>query len=241
MERRDAVDLGGLHAEVVRKSIKHVHLSVQPPDGRVRISAPQSMALDTIRLYAMTRLGWIKSQQHKIRSQERETPREYLDRESHSVWGKRYLLKVIQAATAPRVKLTHSTLELHVDPGGDSARHAENLLERWYKAQIKAALPPLLEKWQTSMGVQVDRLHVQRMKTKWGSCNPKTRLIRLNTDLARKPRACLEYILVHELAHLIEPTHNAVFQALMDRFMPDWRDLRNELNRLPLRHEDWGY
>lgn len=237
---RDSLDLGELQAEVVRKPIKHVHLSVYPPNGQVRISAPDGMALDTIRLYAISRLGWIKSQQRRMLAQERETPREYLDRESHYVWGNRYLLKVMHTDAAPVVKLKHSTIELYVRPGSDQARRAE-VLEGWYREQIKAAVPPLLIKWQPLMGVQANHLRVQRMKTKWGSCNPATGLIRFNTDLAKKPPECLEYILVHELTHLLEPTHNARFQDLMDAFMPHWRQVKSELNRLPVRHEDWGY
>jgi predicted metal-dependent hydrolase len=240
VERRDSLDLGDLHAEVIRKPIKHVHLSVYPPDGRVRISAPTSMALDTIRLYAITKLGWIKRQQSKILAQERETPREYLDRESHYVWGKRYLLKVIPTQASPTVKRKHSTLELHSRPGSTEAKHAD-LLEAWYREQIKGAVPALLARWQPLMGVNANRFHVQRMRTKWGSCNPVTGLIRLNTDLAKKPPQCLEYILVHELTHLLEPTHNARFQSLLDGFMPHWRQVRAELNRLPVRHEDWDY
>lgn len=240
MDRRDSLDLGDLHAEVIRKPIKHVHLSVYPPDGRVRISAPTSMALDTIRLYAITKLGWIKRQQSKILAQERETPREYLDRESHYVWGKRYLLKVIPTQASPTIKRKHSMLELHSRPGSTDAKHAE-LLEVWYREQIKAAVPALLARWQPLMGVNATRLHVQRMRTKWGSCNPATGLIRLNTDLAKKPPQCLEYILVHELTHLLEPTHNARFQSLLDGFIPHWRQIKAELNRLPVRHEDWEY
>jgi predicted metal-dependent hydrolase len=240
VEHRDSLDLGELHAQVVRKSIKHVHLSVYPPHGRVRISAPLAMSLETIRLYAITKLAWIKSQQRKILQQERETPREYMDRESHYVWGKRYLLKVVQADAAPVIKLKHSTLELHVRHVSDEAKCSE-ALEGWYREQIKAAAPALLAKWQPLMGVQAGRLHVQRMKTKWGGCNPTTGLIRLNTDLAKKPPECLEYILVHELTHLLEPTHNARFQSLLEGFMPHWRQVRSELNRLPVRHEDWSY
>lgn len=240
MERRDSLDLGELQVEVVRKPIKHVHLSVYPPHGRVRISAPEGMALDTIRLYAITKLGWIKSQQSKILAQEREMPREYLDRESHYVWGKRYLLKIIETQDAPAIKRKHSTLELHSRPGSTEAKRA-GLLEAWYREQIKAAVPALLGKWQPLMGVNASRLHVQRMRTKWGSCNPATGLIRLNTDLAKKPPQCLEYILVHELTHLLEPTHNARFQSLLDGFMPHWRQVRAELNRLPVRHEEWDY
>ena len=240
MERRDSLDLGELHAEVIRKPIKHVHLSVYPPHGRVRISAPQAMALETIRLYAITKLGWIKRQQSKILAQERETPREYLDRESHYVWGKRYLLKIVSADSAATIRLKHSVMELHARPSSTESKHAE-LLEAWYRDQIKAAVPALLQKWQPLMGVRAGRLHVQRMKTKWGGCNPATGLIRLNTDLAKKPPECLEYILVHELTHLLEPTHNAHFQSLLGSFMPHWRQIRDELNRLPVRHEDWIY
>ena len=240
MERRDSLDLGDLHADVVRKPIKHVHLSVYPPHGRVRISAPENMALETIRLYAITKLVWIKRQQCKILKQERETPREYLDRESHYVWGKRYLLKVVPTPNASSIKLKHSTLELHSRPGSSESRLAE-ILEAWYREQTKSAVSELLDKWQPIIGVRAGRLHVQRMRTKWGSCNPKTGLIRLNTDLAKKPPQCLEYILVHELTHLLEPSHNARFQGLLDGFMPQWRQVKSELNRLPVRHEDWDY
>ncbi|WP_417629193.1 M48 family metallopeptidase [Paraburkholderia denitrificans] len=226
--------------DVVRKDIKHVHLSVYPPDGRVRISAPRHMASDLIRVYAITRLDWIRRQQRKLLAQERETPREYLDRESHYVWGKRYLLRIVEADAAPAVNLKHSTLELRVRPGSDAGRRRE-VLDAWYREQLRNALPPLLEKWESLLGVRARRLLVQHMKTQWGSCNPSSGNIRLNTDLARKPPECIEYILVHELLHLIEPTHNARFQSLMDRFMPQWRQIRDEVNRLPVRHEDWVY
>lgn len=240
MQLRDQLQLGRLHADVVRKDIKHVHLSVYPPDGRVRISAPLGMALDTIRIYAITKLDWIKAQQRKLRSQERETPREYLDRESHYVWGKRYLLRIVEVEVAPAVKLKQRTLELHLRPGSHIAKRHE-VLEAWYREQIKAAIPGLLKKWCPLMGVEPERVLVQRMKTKWGSCNPVSGHIRLNTDLARKPPACLEYIVVHELVHLIEPTHNARFQSLMDSYMPQWRHIKHVLNELPVRHDDWDY
>lgn len=237
---RDGIDLGGLHADVVRKSIKHVHLSVYPPDGRVRISAPRHMALDTIRIYAISKLAWIRSQQRKLRAQERETPREYVNRESHYVWGRRCLLRIMEVDAAPSVRLKHATLELCVRPGAGTGKRRE-VLEAWCREQIRAAVPALLNRWEPLLDVRAGRIVVQRMKTRWGSCNPATGIIRLNTDLARKPPACLEYILVHELVHLLEPTHNARFQAQMDGAMPHWRQLRSELNRLPVRHEDWDY
>ena len=194
--------------EVLRKSIKHVHLSVYPPLGAVKMSAPERMPVDTLRAYAISRLPWIRQQQRKIREQERETPREYLDRESHYVWGRRYLLKVLEKDAPPVVTRKQSNLLLQLRPGS---------------------------------GVEVSKCFVQHMKTRWGSCNPVAHTIRLNTELAKKPKECLEYIVVHEMAHILEPSHNARFVALMDRFMPDWQHRRDRLNRLPVRHEDWVY
>jgi predicted metal-dependent hydrolase len=232
--------LGDIDVDVVLKDIKNVHLGVYPPSGRVRISAPLRMKLDTIRVFAISKLGWIKQQQRKLREQERETPREYLDRESHHVWGRRYLLKVIECDEAPSVELKHSRIFLRLRPGSsDSKKHA--VVEEWYREQLKKAVPALIAKWEPFIGVKMERFFVQKMKTKWGSCNPRARNIRLNTDLAKKPRECLEYIVLHEMVHLLEPTHNARFIALMDRFMPQWRFHREQLNRLPVRHEEWAY
>ena len=234
------VQLGNIAVDVVLKDIKNVHLSVYPPMGRVRIAAPLRMSLDTIRVFAISKLGWIKQQQKKLREQERETPREYLNRESHYLWGKRYLLTVKEDQAAPSIELRHHRILLCVHPGTSEERK-QALFEEWYREQIKKAVLPLLAKWQLLMGVTVNRFFVQRMKTKWGSCNPSARHIRLNTELAKKPSECLEYIVVHEMAHLIEPTHNSRFLALMDRFMPKWQFHRETLNRLPVRHERWGY
>ncbi len=232
--------LGDILVEVVLKDIKNVHLSVYPPNGRVKISAPSRMSLDTIRVFAISKLSWIKQQQKKLQEQERETPREYLNRESHYVWGRRYLLNLIEADEAPSVELKHNRMYLKVRPATDEEKK-QTILDGWYREQIKKSTPPLIEKWEPLLGVKVERFFVQRMKTKWGSCNPATRGIRLNTDLAKKPRECLEYIVVHEMVHLLEPTHNARFVAIMDRFMPQWHFRRKQLNQLPVRHEDWGY
>ena len=237
---RDVLDLGELHAEVTRKAIKHVHLSVLPPVGKVRVAAPLSMPLDTIRLFVISKLSWIRSQQRKLQAQERETPREYLNKESHYLWGKRYLLEVIHADAAPTVRLTPRKLIMQVRPGSDQARCSE-VLDGWYRQQVREAVPALLAKWEPQLNVNVNRVFVQRMKTKWGSCPPESGYIRINTDLAKKPAECLEYIVVHELIHLLEPTHNERFIALMALYMPHWQQLRMQLNRLPVRHEDWGY
>jgi predicted metal-dependent hydrolase len=234
------IDLGDMRIEVLRKDIKNLHLSVLPPLGRVRIAAPRHMKLDTIRVFAISKLAWIKNQQRKMLAQEREKPREYLDRESHYVWGRRYLLKRVENDAAPAIELKHSKLVLQTRPGTDEAR-VQNILDGWYREQIRAAVPELIAKWEPVMAVKVGRVFVQRMKTKWGSCNALSRAIRLNTDLAKKPSECLEYIVVHEMAHLLEPTHNVRFTALMELFMPQWQHLRQRLNQLPVRHEDWGY
>lgn len=234
------IKLGDIAVDVVLKDIKHVHLSVHPPTGRVRISAPKRMKMDTLRVFAISKLDWIQRQQAKLREQERETPREYVDRESHYVWGKRYLLAVAESDQPPAIELEHSRMLLRVRPGTNERRR-EALVEEWYRERLKEAVPPLLEKWQPRLGVETKQFFVQRMKTKWGSCNREARTIRLNTELAKKPPECLEYIVVHELVHLLEPTHNARFVALMDRFMPKWQFHRQVLNRLPVRRETWSY
>jgi predicted metal-dependent hydrolase len=234
------VQLGEIAVDVVKKDIKNIHLSVYPPTGKVRISAPLRMDIDTIRVFAISRLGWIKQQQQKLREQEREPPREYLDRESHYVWGKRYLLEVIEKDAGPEVDLRHSKILLRVRPGsGEDKKQA--ILDGWYRDQVKIAVGPLIAKWEPLLGVRVGDFSVRKMKTKWGSCSHGPGTIRLNTELAKKPRECLEYILVHEMVHLLEPTHNSRFVALMDRFMPRWEIYRENLNRLPVRHERWGY
>jgi len=234
------IELGDVTVEVVRKDIKNVHLSVYPPAGRVRISAPERMSLDTLRVFAISKLDWIRQQQKRLREQERESPRDYVDRESHYVWGKRYLLTVTESDERPSIELKHRRMLLRVRPRTDEGKRRA-LVEQWYREQLKAAVPPLLARWQPLLDVSVERWFVQRMKTKWGSCNHQARTIRLNTELAKKPPDCLEYIVVHELVHLLEPTHNARFISLMDRFMPKWQLHRQALNRLPVRQETWSY
>jgi predicted metal-dependent hydrolase len=230
----------GAAPEVVFKAIKNVHLSVHPPSGRVSISAPSRMNPETVRVFAISKLNWIKQQQRKIREQDRESPREFLDRESHYVWGKRYLLSVIERDGPPCVELRHNKLVLQVRPAADADKR-QALVDAWYRELVRQTAPALIAKWEPQVGVKVTRFFVQRMKTCWGSCNPKACSIRLNTDLAKKPQGCLEYIVVHEMVHLLEPTHNARFVSLMDRFMPNWQTQRLVLNRLPVRHEDWEY
>jgi predicted metal-dependent hydrolase len=230
--------LGSITVDVVKKDIKNVHLSVCPPAGDVRISAPLRMNLETIRVFAVSKLGWIKEQRKKIVGQERETPRSYAERESHYVWGKRYLMKVVERDCPAEVFLQHNRIVLQVRPTWSRERRQE-FLDAWYRRQIRAAVPEMIRRWESVLGVKVERVFVRRMRTKWGSCSRASASVRLNTDLAKKPPECLEYIVVHEMAHLIEPTHNARFLALMDRAMPNWQHYREMLNRLPVRYENW--
>lgn len=234
------IHLGEMAVDVVFKDIKNIHLSVYPPEGKVRISAPLRMNIDTIRVFAITKLAWIRQQQKKLREQNRETPREYLDRESHYVWGKRYLLKVTEYDAAPKIELNHNNIHLQVRPATGQERK-QAIIEEWYRETIKGVIHSLILKWEPIMGVKVERFFVRQMKTRWGSCSPAARSIRLNTDLAKKPPECLEYIIVHEMTHLLEPTHNNRFVSLMDHFLPKWRFYKDELNKLPVRHETWAY
>jgi predicted metal-dependent hydrolase len=236
----DQINVGGISVDVVFKDIKNVHLSVYPPTGRVRIAAPTRMSLDTIRLYAIAKLDWIKKQQKKLQEQERETPREYLDRESHYVWGRRYLLKLKEADQPPTVELKHNQMVLTVRAGAGKEKK-EEIVATWYREQLRLAMSPLIAKWEPLLGVKSNRIYVRRMKTKWGNCNLHNRSIRLNSELAKKSPNCLEYVIVHELVHLLEPTHNHKFVGLMDNFMPQWRQFRDELNRMPLSHVEWEY
>jgi predicted metal-dependent hydrolase len=234
------LQLGEIAVEVVLKDIKNIHLSVYPPTGKVRISAPSRMTLDTIRVFAISKLGWIKQQQEKLRGQERETPREYLDRESHFVWGKRYLLRVIDCDEAPSIELKHNRMILRLRPGTPGDKK-QAVVEAWYREQIRKAVPLLISKWETVIGVKVEKFFVQKMKTKWGSCNSAPKSIRLNTDLAKKPSQCLEYIVVHEMVHLVVRHHNDQFVSLMYKCLPNWKLLRQELNDAPLARTDWVY
>ena len=236
----ETLEVGDITIDVTFKEIKNVHLSVYPPDGHVRVAAPIRMNLDTVRVFTISKLPWIKKQQKKLRDQPRETARQYVDRESHYVWGERCLLKVVEKEAAPSVEKHHDTLILTIRHNTDLSKR-QAIVEAWYRDQIRQVLTPLVQKWEKTMGVKVERFFIQRMKTKWGSCNHERRTIRLNSELAKKPLECLEYVLVHELAHLLEPSHNARYKALMDHFMPEWRHRRDTLNELPIGHSDWVY
>ena len=234
----ETLRLGDVAIAVARKDIKHVHLSVHPPNGRVTLVAPFDTRSEVIRAYATSKLGWIRKQQDRLREQARETPRRYVERESHYLWGRRYLMSVVECDRKPTVSLDHRRIVLSVRPGSSHRKRAD-VLHEWHKALLHQEVPPIIGRWEPQLGVQVHGYFLQRMKTKWGSCNNAFDTIRLNTELVKKPKDLLEYVIVHEMAHLIDPTHSSRFVAILDEHYPTWRDARVELNDLPLAAEAW--
>lgn len=227
--------------EVVRKEIKNLHLAVYPPRGRVRIAVPSHIKDDAVRLAVVSRLTWIRRQQQRFDQQERQSEREVATGESHYFEGKRYRLVVMENGGPTAITLRkNGTMELHVPPG-TSAGKRRAILNKWYRDHLRARVPTLIEKWEGVVGVRVADWCIKKMKTRWGTCNTSARRIWLNLELAKKPTACLEFIVLHEIAHLLERHHNERFQRLMDEFMPSWRRYREELNRAPLGHEMWNY
>jgi len=229
----ETIQVGEISIQVTRKAIKNVHLSVHPPDGRVTLAAPTGTRLEVARAYAISKLGWIRAQQRKLAEQARETPRLFVTRESHYLWGHRRLLRVVYRDEKPSVSLDHKRITLIVRPGSDERKRAE-VIHEWHKSLLHSVVPGLISEWEPKLGVRVNGYFLQRMKTKWGSCNHRAGHIRLNTELVKKPKDLLEYVIVHEMAHLIHPTHSDRFVALLDKHCPSWREARAELNELPL-------
>ena len=235
----EVIELGDISIQVTRKAIKNVHLSVHPPDGRVTMSVPLHTRLDVVRAYAISRLVWIRQRQAQLRLQARETPRAFVERESHYLWGRRYLLSVVEEEVKPNVVIDHKRITLHVRPGSSRNQRAE-VMHEWHKGLLHEYIPALIARWEPKLGVRVKAYFLQRMKTKWGSCNPEKGHIRLNTELVKKPKDLVEYVVVHEMVHLLEPSHNERFIAILDQHYPTWREARAELNELPLASEKWG-
>ena len=235
------IEISDITIDVVRKNIKNMHLSVYPPSGRVRIAVPLNIDDEAVRLFAISKLAWIKRNPRKFEAHERQTPRAYLERESYYFEGRRYLLKITEHNASAKVELKNKThIELFVRPNTSSVQR-QSLLNEWYRKQLKAQIPPLIAKWEQTIGVTVSDWGVKQMKTKWGTCNISAKRIWLNLELAKKPTRCLEYIVVHEMVHLLERHHNDKFTAYMDQFMPQWRSYRDELNQFILNHADWSY
>jgi len=234
----ETIELGDVIIQVTRKDIKNVHLSVHPPDGRVTLAAPTDTRLDVARAYAISKLGWIRNQQEQLAKQARETPRAFIERESHYLWGRRYLMTVEFKEAKPLVSLDQKRITLTVR-AGSSHEKRERVIHEWHKSLLHQLVPKLISKWEPKLGVNVEAYFLQRMKTKWGSCNHDAGHIRLNTELVKKSKDLVEYVVVHEMVHLIEPTHSERFISILTEHYPSWREARAELNELPLTAEVW--
>ena len=235
------IQVSGIDVEIVRKDIKNLHLAVYPPNGRVRVAVPSKLDNEAVRLAVVSRLSWIRRHQDRLRRQVRQSRREMVNGESHYAWGRRYRLKVIDDAPSNRLEAAGGqTMVLHTRNGADLNRRTKTLND-WYRSELKRRIPSLIDKWASVVGIDVAEWGVKKMKTRWGSCNPEAHRIWLNLELAKKRPECLEYVVVHEMVHILERLHNDRFKELMDSCMPNWRSHRDELNRAPLVHEDWSY
>jgi len=228
------LSIGDLNVKITFKPIKNLHLSVSPPAGAIRVSAPKEMSLQHVRAYTIGKLGWIRRQQAKFVTQKRESRRLLVERESHSVWGRRVLLHIEEGDCSPSIELQPKHLTLCIRPE-TTLEKRESILAAWYRNELKREAADLIRNWEEKLDVKVNKLFVQAMSRKWGSCNPETRNIRLNTQLAQKPKECLDYIVLHELAHLRFPTHGDQFTKLLDEMQPEWKERRKLLNELPLQ------
>ena len=236
----NTIELGDICLDVLHKDIKNVHLSVHPPQGRVTISTPLRMDMDTIRMFAISKLSWIKKHQNKFRSQVREAPREYITRESHYYLGKRYLLRVVEHDAPPKVVIDHEVVEMCIRPN-TAMRKRQEVLDGWYRQELKSIVPGIIERYEKLMDVKVNQFGIKKMRTRWGTCSRGAKRIWLNLELAKKPKEYIEFIVVHEMTHLLERCHNERFVTFMDRFLTKWRFCKEGLNRIPLRHENWSY
>lgn len=240
-EASHQIEVRGIQVNVIRKNIKNLHLGVYPPNGRVRVSAPLRVDDDIVKLAVISRLKWIRQKQAEFQQQPRQSQRQFVTGESHYFEGRRYRLDVTERDKPPSVRLLNNTrIALAIRPGTNRDKR-ETIMNNWYRCQLRARLPKLLEKWEPKVGERVAEVRIRKMKTYWGTCNLQARRIWLNLELIKKPASCLEYILVHEMAHLIERHHNDRFRDLMDELMPQWRMHQDTLNRAPLAYTEWRY
>lgn len=234
----EIIRLGDISIAVTRKDIKNVHLSVHPPEGRVTMSAPLATRLEVARAYAISKITWMRQQRQQLCNQARETQRHFIERESHYLWGRRYLLSVTEENEKPSISVDHKRINLTVRPDSSCEKRAQ-IIHDWHKSLLHEFIPQIISKWEARLGVHVVGYFLQRMKTKWGSCNHEAGNIRLNTELVKKPKDLVEYVIVHEMIHLSEPTHSDKFVSILTEYYPTWREARAELNALPLAADSW--
>lgn len=234
------ITVSNIIIDVEKKAIKNLHLGVYPPNGRVRIAAPLRVNDESIRLFAISKLSWIKKQQRSFAAQERETEREFISGESHYFNGKRYLMNIVPATGKSTVILRHKHIDLYVKPNSCLKQKAA-VFANFQRSFLNEQIPPLITKWEKKLKVKVNEYGIKQMKTKWGTCNIEAKRIWVNLELAKKSLPCLEYIVVHEMVHLLERHHNDTFIAYIDKFLPRWKALKTELNKSPISHSDWDY
>jgi predicted metal-dependent hydrolase len=229
-----------LEIDTVKKDIKNIHLGVYPPNGRVRVAAPLKTTDEAIKLLVISKMPWIKKQQLRFNQQERQSKREYVSGESHYFFGNRYRLNVVQTNSKPKIEIKRKTrIDMYVNPEAN-LKKKENLMNNFYRTELKKQIPILVEKWQKITGLQVKEVNIKKMKTKWGTCKPKYQRIWVNLELAKKPLHCLEYVLVHEMTHFKEKNHNEKFEFLLKSYMQQWDQCKQELNNGILSYSKWG-
>ncbi|TPI58655.1 M48 family metallopeptidase [Mesorhizobium sp. B3-1-7] len=235
----EVLEIAGLEVELVRKPIKNLHLGVYPPEGRVRVAAPPTVSDEAVRVAVVSRMGWINRQRNKFKAQARQSQREYVSGETYFHLGQRYRLRVIEQRKASGVRISgDQRLEVAIPPGNDVA-FREKVFQRWQRALLRERALVLIDEWSARLGVAPPTLGIKRMKTKWGTCNHAARRIWLNLELIKKPPVCISYIVLHEIAHLLEANHGEAFVAILDLHMPNWRTHKDQLNAEPLAHEEW--
>ena len=233
------ITVNELPVRVVRKRIKNIYFAVYPPNGSVRVSVPEFIDDEAVRLALLSKFDWIKRQIKSFEDQPRQSVSEFVSGESHYYLGCRYLLDVVYTSKCPFIEIRgRKTLALNINKA-TSLEGCRELLKGWYRKEMKRILPGVVRKWEIKTGLQVEFFGIKRMKTKWGSCNPLHRRIWLNLELIKKPINCLEYVVVHEMVHFLERTHNDNFLFYMNRIMPNWRTFRDQLRQFPLAHENW--
>lgn len=238
--RTSIITVSNLQIETVRKDIKNIHLGVYPPYGRVRISVPLKTSDETMRLFIISKIPWIKKQKDRFSKQERQTRREYVTGESHYFFGKRYLLNVHKISKQPKIEIVKKThLELYVKPN-TAVEQKQRIFEKFYHNELEKIIPKLILKWEKKVGVKAKEVKIKKMKTKWGTCNSKDKRIWLNLELAKKPLHCIDYVFVHELVHIIERKHSERFLQLLESAYPKWQQSKDELNQGILSHFEWG-
>jgi hypothetical protein len=230
------ISINKIPIEITYKNIKNVYLRIYPPNGEVKVSAPKKMPLDTIRLFITSKSDWIKQQQKKIKNQQTETPKNFIDQEKHYFNGKQYQLKIVESIGRPKIELNDKHITMHTPPN-TSIEQKKKLLNNWYRTKLKETIPILIRQYEPIMKVSVAEFGIKQMKTKWGTCNPRAKRIWINLELAKKSPECLEYLVVHEMAHLLEPSHNHRFKSLMTTFLPNWKQRQKELNKIAIQHE----